>query len=84
MSGLGSFDRTGSISGGLKAAALTYGGGQIARGIGGAGFQTGFNPFDAASLGQSASSFIGVPYSSPLEHNRITIRTISLMQVAQR
>jgi hypothetical protein len=66
MSGLGSFDRTGSISGGLKAAALTYGGGQIARGIGGAGFQTGFNPFDAASLGQSASSFIGVPYSSPL------------------
>jgi hypothetical protein len=66
MSGLGSFDRTGSISGGLKAAALTYGGGQIARGIGGAGFQTGINPFDAASLGQSASSFIGVPYSSPL------------------
>lgn len=66
MAGLGSFDRTGSISGGLKAAALTYGGGQIARGIGGAGFQTGFNPFDAASLGQSASSFIGVPYSSPI------------------
>jgi len=66
MAGLGNFDRTGSISGGLKAAALTYGGGQLARGIGGAGFQTGFNPFDAASLGQSASSFIGVPYSSPL------------------
>ena len=66
MAGLGSFDRTGSISGGLKAAALTYGGGQIARGIGGAGFQTGINPFDAASLGQSASSFIGVPYSSPI------------------
>ena len=66
MAGLGNFDRTGSISGGLKAAALTYGGGQLARGIGGAGFQTGFNPFDAASLGQSASSFIGVPYSSPI------------------
>jgi hypothetical protein len=66
MSGLGSFDRTGSISKGLTSAALTYGGGQIARGIGGAGFQTGFNPFDAASLGQGASSFIGVPYSSPL------------------
>ena len=66
MSGLGSFDKTGSISKGLTSAALTYGGGQIARGIGGAGFQTGFNPFDAASLGQSASSFIGVPYSSPL------------------
>jgi hypothetical protein len=66
MSGLGSFDKTGSISKGLTSAALTYGGGQLARGIGGAGFQTGFNPFDAASLGQSASSFIGVPYSSPL------------------
>jgi hypothetical protein len=66
MAGLGNFDRTGSISGGLKAAALTYGGGQIARGIGGAGFQTGINPFDAASLGQSASSFIGVPYSTPV------------------
>jgi hypothetical protein len=66
MAGFGSFDKTGSISGGLKSAALTYGGGQLARGIGGAGFQTGFNPFDAASLGQSASSFIGVPYSSPL------------------
>ena len=66
MAGLGNFDRTGSIGGGLKAAALTYGGGQLARGIGGAGFQTGFNPFDAASLGQSASSFIGIPYSSPI------------------
>jgi hypothetical protein len=66
MAGLGSFDKTGSISKGLTSAALTYGGGQIARGIGGAGFQTGFNPFDAASLGSSASSFIGVPYSSPL------------------
>jgi hypothetical protein len=66
MAGLGNFDKTGSISKGLTSAALTYGGGQIARGIGGAGFQTGFNPFDAASLGSSASSFIGVPYSSPL------------------
>ena len=66
MAGLGSFDKTGSISGGLKSAALTYGGGQIGRYLGGAGFQTGINPFDAAGLGQSASSFIGVPYSSPL------------------
>jgi len=66
MAGLGSFDKTGSISGGLKSAALTYGGGQLGRYIGGSGFQTGFNPFDAASLGQSASSFIGVPYSSPI------------------
>jgi len=66
MAGLGSFDKTGSISGGLKSAALTYGGGQIGRYLGGAGFQTGINPFDAAGLGQSASSFIGVPYSTPI------------------
>jgi hypothetical protein len=66
MAGFGSFDKTGSISKGLKSAALTYGGGQLGRYVGGAGFQTGFNPFDAASLGQSASSFIGVPYSTPV------------------
>ena len=66
MAGIGNFDKTGSIGGSLKSAALTYGGGQLGRYIGGSGFQTGFNPFDAASLGQSASSFIGVPYSSPL------------------
>jgi hypothetical protein len=66
MAGLGSFDQTGRIGSSLKSAALTYGAGQIGRYVGGAGFQTGFNPFDAAGLGSSASSFIGVPYSSPL------------------
>ncbi len=66
MAGIGGFDQTGRIGSSLKSAALTYGAGQIGRYVGGAGFQTGFNPFDAASLGQSASSFIGVPYSSPL------------------
>jgi hypothetical protein len=66
MAGIGSFDQTGKIGSSLKSAALTYGGGQLGRYIGGAGFQTGFNPFDAASLGSSASSFIGVPYSTPI------------------
>jgi len=66
MSAFGTFDKTGSLSGSLKSAALNYVGGQLGRYVGGSGFQTGFNPFDAASLGQSASSFIGVPYSSPL------------------
>jgi hypothetical protein len=66
MAGLGSFDQTGRIGSSLKSAALTYGAGQIGRYVGGAGFQTGINPFDAAGLGSSASSFIGVPYSSPL------------------
>jgi len=40
MSSIGTFDQTGSISGGLKSGALTYGGGQLARYIGGAGFQS--------------------------------------------
>jgi len=66
MAGIGGFDQTGRIGSSLKSAALTYGAGQIGRYVGGAGFQTGFNPFDAAGLGSSASSFIGVPYSSPL------------------
>jgi len=39
MAGIGSFDQTGSISNALKSGALTYGGGQLARYVGGAGFQ---------------------------------------------
>ena len=39
MAGIGSFDQTGSLSGALKSGALTYGGGQLARYVGGAGFQ---------------------------------------------
>jgi hypothetical protein len=66
MAGIGGFDQTGRIGSSLKSAALTYGAGQLGRYVGGSGFQTGFNPFDAASLGSSASSFIGVPYSSPI------------------
>ena len=45
MSGIGSFDRTGSIGSSLKSAALNYGMGQGARYLGGAGFQG--NPFSA-------------------------------------
>ena len=43
MSGIGTFDQTGSISAGLKSGAMNYGGGQLARYAGGAGFQG--NPF---------------------------------------
>jgi hypothetical protein len=43
MSGVGTFDQTGSISSGLKSGAMNYGGGQLARYAGGAGFQG--NPF---------------------------------------
>ena len=57
--GIGGFDKHGSISKGLKSGLMTYGGGQLARGIGGAGMQEGFNlkinP-NATGLGQYFSS----------------------------
>jgi hypothetical protein len=58
MAGIGSFDQTGSISDALKRGALTYGGGQAARYIGGAGFQG--NPFQGDVLGNFTS------FSSPI------------------
>ena len=45
MSGLGTFDQTGSIGQSLKGAGMNYAGGQAARYLGGAGFQG--NPFAA-------------------------------------
>jgi hypothetical protein len=65
MAGIGGFDQTGRIGSSLKSAALTYGAGQIARGIGGAGFQEGFNPFAGYS---SAGSFggLGSLFTSPV------------------
>jgi hypothetical protein len=65
MAGIGGFDQTGRIGSSLKSAALTYGAGQIARGIGGAGFQEGFNPF--AGFDSSASfGGLGSLFSSPM------------------
>jgi hypothetical protein len=64
MAGLGSFDKTGSISGGLKSAALTYGGGQLARGIGGAGFQG--NPFTGVDFSGGFTSGIQSLFTSPM------------------
>ena len=58
MAGIGSFDQTGSLSDALKRGALTYGGGQAARYIGGAGFQG--NPFQGDVLGNFTS------FSSPI------------------
>jgi len=65
MSGIGGFDQTGSIGSSLKSGLLTYGGGQLARFLGGAGLQQGINPFagynPAASFGGLGSLF-----SSPI------------------
>ena len=44
MSGIGSFDQTGKIGSSLKSGLMNYGMGQAARYLGGADFQTGFNP----------------------------------------
>ena len=65
MAGLGSFDQTGRIGSSLLKAGLTYGGGQLARQIGGAGFQQGFNPFAGYN---PAGSFGGVGslFTSPI------------------
>jgi len=58
MAGIGSFDQSGSLSDALKRGALTYGGGQAARYIGGADFQG--NPFQGNALSNFTS------FSSPL------------------
>ena len=65
MSGLGTFDQTGSIGQSLKGGALTYGLGQGARYLGGAGFQG--NPF-AADGGAFRGGLEGLKggFSSPL------------------
>jgi hypothetical protein len=62
MGGLGSFDQTGSISGALKSGALNYGGGQLARYAGGAGFQG--NPFGTG--GAFTPSGFTQGFSSPI------------------
>ncbi len=64
MAGFGGFDQTGRIGSSLKSAALTYGGGQLARGIGGAGFQG--NPFTGVDFSGGFTSGIGSLFSSPM------------------
>ena len=64
MSGIGKFDQTGSISAGLKSGAMNYGGGQLARYAGGAGFQG--NPFgEGGAFTGGLQGFKG-GFSSPI------------------
>ena len=56
MSGIGGFDRTGSIGSSLKSGLMNYGLGQGARYLGGAGFQTGINPMTGSGV-QGAGFF---------------------------
>jgi hypothetical protein len=66
MAGIGGFDQTGRIGSSLKRGLLTYGGGQLARGIGGAGFQQGFNPFSNVSFSGGIMSGLGQTFTSPV------------------
>ena len=59
MAGIGSFDQTGNVADAFKRGALTYGGGQLARFVGGAGFQD-------PSLSAFTPSGFRAGFSSPL------------------
>ena len=64
MAGIGGFDQTGSIGDSLKSAALTYGGGQLARYAGGAGFQG--NPFETGGAFRGGLEGIKAGFTSPI------------------
>jgi len=65
MAGLGSFDQTGRIGSSLKSAALTYGGGQLSRGIGGGMENLQGNPFAGGPM-----------FTSPTTGQAITMDSI--------
>ena len=64
MAGIGSFDQTGNVADAFKRGALTYGGGQLARFVGGAGFQG--NPFTQGGAFRGGLEGFKGGFSSPL------------------
>lgn len=66
MSAVGSFDQTGRIGSSIKTGLINYGLGQVARGIGGAGFQSGFDPFAGANFSGGFTSGIQSLFTSPM------------------
>ena len=72
MRGLGRLDQRGDLGDALKQGLLTYGGGQAARYLGGAGMQTGINPMSGMGGGMLTSpmgtqSGLGAMLSGPAE-----------------
>ena len=69
MSGIGGFDKHGSISKGLKSGLMTYGGGQLARGIGGGmgNLQTGINPAGGFGDATRMGTGFGKYFSNPMQ-----------------
>jgi hypothetical protein len=82
MAGIGGFDQTGRIGSSLKSALLTYGGGQLARGIGGAGFQEGFNPFSNVSFSGGIMSGLGQTFTSPVSGAPLFGQSVTPVQPA--
>jgi hypothetical protein len=76
MAGLGGFDQTGSISKSLRSGALTYGLGNLARVVGGGGFQgglkspeitgKGFGSYFSSPFTPGQQLFGGMPKSAPV------------------
>jgi hypothetical protein len=82
MAGIGGFDQTGRIGSSLKSGLLTYGGGQLARGIGGAGFQEGFNPFSNVSFSGGIMSGLGQTFTSPVSGAPLFGQSVTPVQPA--
>ena len=66
MSAIGSFDQTGRIGSSIKSGLINYGLGQVASGIGGAGFQGGIDPFAKANFSGGFTSGIQSLFTNPI------------------
>lgn len=66
MSAIGSFDQTGKIGSSIKSGLINYGLGQVASGIGGAGFQGGIDPFAKANFSGGFTSGIQSLFTNPI------------------
>ena len=69
LAGIGGFDQTGRIGSSLKSAALTYGGGQFARQLGGADLQG--NPFTEGGAFRGGLEGLKSGFSSPISSGNV-------------
>ena len=89
MAGLGGFDKSGSISGALRSGALTYGLGNLARVVGGAGFQAGLK---APGTGTGFGSYFTSPMSgqqlfgtrAPVDSTVSRVEPLGIEELAQQ
>jgi hypothetical protein len=89
MAGVGSFDKSGSISGALRSGALTYGLGNLARVVGGAGFQAGLK---APGTGTGFGSYFTSPMSGqqlfgarpPVDSTVSRVEPLGIEELAQQ